>query len=145
MFDYTNVASLDATKSTLETSFDGELVHISHDALNLPAECEDNRVLEADRAAVDAAVDGNFDGELLATYNQNIQRPPQVSTGGVAKHSTRLPTELEACFRTLRPPHACSDPTCKRLHDKQKIHDVISGDLKSLMTSKLSVVEESSP
>ena len=61
----------------------------------------------------------------------------------VVKHAAKLPTEVEVCFRMMRPPHVCTDPTCKRSHDKQKIYEVINANLKSLMTSKLSFVEDS--
>ena len=66
-----------------------------------------------------------------------------MSTGGVVKHAAKPPTEVEVCFRMMRPPHVCTDPTCKRSHDKQKIYEVINANLKSLMTSKLSFVEDS--
>ena len=88
------------------------------------AEREDNRVAASNHVAVDANVDGFFDGDSLVTYNQSVQRPPQVSTVGVVKHSAKQPTELEVCFRMLRPPHTCTDPTCKRLHDVTIYHSM---------------------
>ena len=144
MFDHPSTVSLDATNSKLDSNYDGELVHISHDVLNFLAAEEDNKVINS--TLTSDATESNdyvYDGECLNTYNSSIQRPPQVSTGGVVKHAAKLPTEVEVCFRMMRPPHVCTDPTCKRSHDKQKIYEVINANLKSLLTSKLSFVEDS--
>ena len=126
---------------------DGELVFLSHDNLNFLAEQHNTSTLESPNPKYEDVGNGDVDGTdiFLGTYNQKLQRPPQVSTGGVVKHVTKQSSDSEICFRMLRPPHTCNDPTCKRLHSKEKINEVVTKNLKSLMTSNLNLLEDESP
>ena len=125
-----------------EIDYDGQLLYVHNSTLSMIAEQQSQNDVSY------AAYENRSDE--LHTYNQSLQKPPYVNTGGVFKHAKRptattsvgkdySPTN-EVCFKTLTPPNfKCIDPSCVRIHDKNKIHEVMSKNLKDMMESRSSI------
>ena len=126
------------------------LMYVHNSTLSMLAEQQSQNDLSY-AAYEDRSHDLLYDvGPDLHTYNQSLQKPPYVNTGGVSKHVKRpdattsvgkgySPTN-EVCYKTLTPPSfKCIDPNCVRIHDKIKIHEVVTRSLKDMMDTRGSV------
>ena len=134
-----------------QIDYDGQLMYVHNSTLSMIAEQQSQNILmqvSDENRSRDLICDDDPD---LHTYNQNLQKPPYVNTGGVSKHikqpttaSTSVgkgysPTN-EICFKAFTAPsYKCTDPNCVRIHDKNKIYEVVSKNLKDMMEAKNSV------
>ena len=142
-----------------EIEYDGQLMYVDNSTLSMIAEHQkqherlhatyENRSHEQlydDYPNLQPISSKQVDPDLY-TYNQNLQKPPYVNTGGVSKHVKQNVTITsvgkgyspanEICFKALTPPSfKCNDPNCSRIHDKSKIHEVMSKNLKDMMESR---------
>ena len=133
-----------------QIDYDGQLMYVHDSTLSMLAEQQSqNDLLYADYENRSHELSYDIDPELH-TYNESHQKPPYVNTGGVFKHVKR-PTATtsggkdyshtnEVCFKALTPPNfKCIDPSCVRIHDKNKIHEMMSKNLKDMMESRSSM------
>ena len=71
---------------------------------------------------------GNSPGKIgCCTFEQRSNYPRDSPTN-------------EICFKAFTAPsYKCTDPNCVRIHDKNKIYEVVSKNLKDMMEAKNSV------
>ena len=76
------------------------------------------------------------DSDAMNEDSMQVDGANNATTSGGKDYS---PTN-EVCFKALTPPNfKCIDPSCVRIHDKNKIHEMMSKNLKDMMESRSSM------